>query len=122
MVPVELVTLVATHILVAASVVGQTGKAQVNDRHTEYRNLATAANDGASAAGIGPSLSPSIATPSGIQYRVVKLVREFTLPQRGIHQWGPQRRIRVGTVDLGMIKARVIIDEDEDEERLGIQP
>jgi hypothetical protein len=120
--PFELVALIAINLLAAASAVGRTGNSPESDWHTEYRTLATAANDGASVTGMGSAQSPSIATASGSRCRVATLVYEFALPKRNLREWVLQRRIRVGTVDLGMIKARVIVDEDEEKELLGFQP
>lgn len=48
------------------------------------------------------------------------LLCEFGLPETEIHQLAIQRRVIVASATFGMVTARVIIDEDEDESRLGI--
>lgn len=104
--PFELVALIAINLLAAASAVGRTA---------DFPKIA-------SVTGMGSAQSPSVAAASGSRCRVATLVHEFALPKRNLREWVLQRRIRVSTVDLGMIKARVIVDEDEEKELLGIQP
>lgn len=62
----------------------------------------------------------SVASAMGNKRRVITVLCEFALPENDIHQMVIQRRVLVGTVNLGMITARVIIDEDEEENRLGV--
>ncbi len=62
----------------------------------------------------------SVVSATGKKRRVVTLLCEFELPERDIHQLAIQRRVIVTTANLGLVTARVIIDEDEEESRLGI--
>lgn len=57
----------------------------------------------------------SVASATGKTRRVITLMCEFALPERDIHELVIQRRILVATANLGMVTARVIIDEDEEE-------
>jgi len=67
--------------------------------------------------------SQSAASASGNKHRVVTVVCDFRLPEKNVRALVVQRRLLVGTVDLGIVKARVLLDDEEDEERLGvIQP
>ena len=62
----------------------------------------------------------SVASATGQKRRVVTLLCEFGLPEEDIHQLVVQRKVIVTTANLGSVTARVIIDEDEEQSRLGI--
>lgn len=60
----------------------------------------------------------TVAAATGSKRRVITLLCEFALPEQSIHELVVQRRVMVGEVDLGMVRAKIIIDEDEEEELL----
>ncbi|NQT14191.1 MAG: hypothetical protein HQ582_15660 [Planctomycetes bacterium] len=62
----------------------------------------------------------SVASAKGKKRRVITVLCQFALAEKDIHELVVQRRVLVTTVNLGMITARVIIDEDEEENLLGI--
>ena len=57
-----------------------------------------------------------IAAATGQQRRVITLLCEFSVPEQDIRELVVERSVLVGEVDLGMVKARLIIDEDEEEQ------
>ncbi len=62
----------------------------------------------------------SVVSAIGKKRRVVTLLCEFGLPEKDIYQLAVQRKVIVTTAHLGLVTARVIIDEDEEDSRLGI--
>jgi len=79
----------------------------------KVQNLRLVAKDQA-----GKLRSPTeqtIAAAKGSELRVITLLCEFALPERDIRELIVQRRVLVGEVDVGMVRAKVIIDEDEEE-------
>ena len=66
----------------------------------------------------------SVESATGKKRRVVTLLCEFALPEKDIHDLVIQRRLLVTTVNLGIVTAWVIIDEDEEEASLlgGFEP
>jgi len=62
-----------------------------------------------------PPIVQSVASAMGKKRRVITMVCEFALPEKDIHELVIQRRVLVTTANLGMVNARVIIEDEEEE-------
>ncbi len=62
----------------------------------------------------------SVASATGKKRRVITLLCEFALTESDIRELLIQRRVLVTTANVGMVTARVIVDEDEEESLEGL--
>ena len=63
----------------------------------------------------------TVAVSKRDQRRVVTLLCEFPVAQQDIRRLIVERSVLIGYVDVGMVRAKVIIDEDE-EQTIGVIP
>jgi hypothetical protein len=79
----------------------------------KVQNLRLAAKD--SAGKLYLPTTQTIAVGSGQGRRVITLLCEFPVAEQDIRELVVERRVLVVEVNLGMVTAKVIIDEDEEE-------